>query len=803
MNLTFKPGTKLIVAGLVLAVCFPAIWSLKINTDIANLLPENNPHVLAARSFERKAGGEVSFEVAIKGPDFKSNVRFAESFSALLMHKQTGNNRLILRADIRNDVQFIESRFLYFLTIPELDGLENELRTGIQNAKRRANPFLFELEESEEIPGAALAQVPDLETFRYFLNLPPEYRVNADSTVLVISLIPARSISDLSYLNQLDDALSEAAEETRRMLGDIPVEVIPARSAMGHYDQIRTIQDELSRAALVSVFAVLLFLGIYLKLLHSNLKWRSAKRLAAFAFPVITLAVPPLFAVVVTYAAAYFILGNLNLLTSALIGILFGLNVDFSMHVLSRYVLSSVIHGHRGSILEVYRTSGQAVFWSGMTTSLAMGALLLSEFKGFNEFGILAAIGLFINLLTTFFVLVPLLSWFRKFVHPVTGGKAIPEVPNIKSRLGGFSWSIVLATLLCAYSIKDISFEYELSKLEPRNRVTSAFNQITAGMKSGFAAPSFFVPETFEEAQQIHKVVETKIKEEALPVQYLESLSSRIPLDETAAAEKRQRIERIAALLDDPFARGAGYKLYDEARSAANNATFIPISSLPPFIQSRITGKDGNPLPLVMIVPSENLGDGRKSIRFKQLAGEITLPDGTNYYAASLQMVAASVLEILQNEFYVLIGVPMLVSFIVMLIEFRTFGWALLSFMPLLAGSVLLFGSMSLLGWKFNLYNMLVLPIVLGVGDDAGIHFATHFRFAGHHSISTVLRTTGVVVAASSLTTVLGFTGMLVIDHRGLESLGATAFLGVLCTLLASIAVIPAMKWLSHKEKSL
>lgn len=91
-------------------------------------------------------------------------------------------------------------------------------------------------------------------------------------------------------------------------------------------------------------------------------------------------------------------------------------------------------------------------------------------------------------------------------------------------------------------------------------------------------------------------------------------------------------------------------------------------------------------------------------------------------------------------------------------------------------------GLMAALGVKLSFFNLAVLPIVLGVGNDAGVHLAAA------SDRRTVLR---VLVAAG--TTVLGFAGLLVTGHPGLVSLGAAAVLGVLTTLAACLLLAPAL----------
>lgn len=70
------------VTVLLVALSF-AVWgaslaiNLKIDTDIANLLPPENPHVVALDKLRDTIGGETEMDVAIGSPDFEKNLAFA------------------------------------------------------------------------------------------------------------------------------------------------------------------------------------------------------------------------------------------------------------------------------------------------------------------------------------------------------------------------------------------------------------------------------------------------------------------------------------------------------------------------------------------------------------------------------------------------------------------------------------------------------------------------------------------------------------------------------------------------------
>jgi predicted RND superfamily exporter protein len=94
---------------------------------------------------------------------------------------------------------------------------------------------------------------------------------------------------------------------------------------------------------------------------------------------------------------------------------------------------------------------------------------------------------------------------------------------------------------------------------------------------------------------------------------------------------------------------------------------------------------------------------------------------------------------------------------------------------------------------KFNFYNLVVLPAILGIGCDNGIHLAHRFRDEGKKNMTEVLRSTGQHITIGSLTTMMGFAGLLFTSHPGLQSIGIMAVIGIGMTLFTALTVLPSL----------
>ena len=136
-----------------------------------------------------------------------------------------------------------------------------------------------------------------------------------------------------------------------------------------------------------------------------------------------------------------------------------------------------------------------------------------------------------------------------------------------------------------------------------------------------------------------------------------------------------------------------------------------------------------------------------------------------------------------------------------MLLVFRSVKWAALALLPLVVGILWMLGLMVLTGVSLTFYNLVVLPAVLGIGNDCGVHLVHRYREEGPGSIVRVLRSTGEHVAMGAMTTMIGFSGLLFSFHPGLRSIGLLALIGIGTTLVAALLFLPAlMQWMESRS---
>ena len=80
--------------------------------------------------------------------------------------------------------------------------------------------------------------------------------------------------------------------------------------------------------------------------------------------------------------------------------------------------------------------------------------------------------------------------------------------------------------------------------------------------------------------------------------------------------------------------------------------------------------------------------------------------------------------------------------------------------------------------------------VILGVGIDNGVHLLHRCRHDRASGVVGALSHTGRAIILFSATTMVGFVGLSVAGHQGLQSIGNLAILGITTCMLVSLVFI-------------
>ena len=550
--------------------------------------------------------------------------------------------------------------------------------------------------------------------------------------------------------------------------------------------------------------------------------------------------------------------GHLNILSISFAAILIGLGIDFGIHYIARYLhLRSQDESPAVALEQTAAGIGPGVITGAVTTACAFFTAGLTDFTGVAELGIIAGGGILICLLAALVVLPAMVllldrGRFDAVIPPPLPLATIvgPLLRMPRLVIAAF----VVLTLLAVPGLSRLRYDHNLLNLQARGleSVDLEMRLMSDSDRSVFYAVSMSASRTellqrkaefeklasVEHTEQIVSLVPEFDAAAGQAIERIHAQLSRLPVEPpvipvASSAELLEALrqlelvvaglsgsdgmgpmgqmgpmgvalrrlrERIAAIPPAEFSRRlAAHQQRVATELLANlqalqnmsNPTAPQWDDVPPALTNRFVGRSGTHL--LRVYARGNIWDMDSLTRFVRDVEAID-PRATGHpiqtFYASRQM---------QRSYLHAAIYSFLALLIVLVLDFRSIGHSLLALAPLVLGVVQTVGLLGLLDIPFNAANMIVLPLILGIGIDNGVHVVHDFRTqTGRYRLSN---STAVAIVLCSSTTMVGFCTMMFARHQGLRSLGQVLTIGVFCCLVTSLFFLPALlSWLTRNR---
>ena len=778
-----------IIALSMLLSIFAGFFAIKlaknIKTDFADLLSDDYVSVSELNRIKARVGGIGPLMVVITSEDLDAAVSFMEVLADSLEHSSmiSSVSRLNSRRELLKKNQFL------YMDLEDLREVSRRLEAHIALQKLKQSPLYFALDDEEE----QKLDFSDLEA-KYeqdgTTEIPERFRryvLTREGNGFILRLYPAGLTTDVVFSQALIDHLDETIAAIGPERFHPSIECVYKGSFQNSANQFTIIIHDLRSTAAYSILGVLLLITLLFRQLIGSL--------------FITL--PLVMSLTWTFGVTYLVIGSLNMITVGLFAILFGLGIDFGIHIFARYREAR----RRGmdieqALTETVQHTGKALATTAFTTSIAFYSLLLTDFKGFSEFGFIVGTGILFSLVAmvaicpAFIVLAERL----RLVIPIRK-KSAP----VRTGLYPMPWiTLLVGTVITGYSLyhlNDLEFEYDFSKLKPAPPANINKGSMPQSLKEG-RSPAIVLTESYDEAMEVIRTVE-RIKAangDSSTVLSVKSVYSALPQDQDA---KLTLIASIRALLD----RGEGLFSKSERAKVDSLRPYLEVEKLtlydlPADVTNAFKDKEGNILNCVAINASVELRNGKDAIRFADEISRIETPAGKTYIASSSHIIIAEMLKVMLEDSSLAVLLTLAVVAIVLLIDLRSFVDTLLVLVPVLNSLVWVVGFMYAFDIKLNLYNMVAFPTIIGMGVDNSVHIFHRYREVGPGSLQLVLRTTGAALLATSLSTMVGFAGLVPAIHPALTSIGVLSLVGLGACFITSVTLLPALLQIRESRTS-
>jgi predicted RND superfamily exporter protein len=751
----------LLVSALLLVVS--AILGLppKVDSNLLNLLPERDPSVIAIKRINDEEGGVNVLTLSFSGSDDAQLEAFLDDltlrFSALPD---------VLFAIHEVEPQLATQIGLLQLDPSELRKLSGRLKGALALGSAATNPM---------IAAPLMDMGPITEKIQKATSASLVSGGEGRGKIIVRPKIPASDpIFARGFLNEVRTLLAEVDAP------DDGIELLWMGGAYRHtVEDVEGIQKDLLYTNGFSVLALVLILAI---------GFRSVRTLGIL--------LPPIFvANGITLAFASFAFGSLNTYTSFGTAILFGLGIDYSVHLVGRYRENRLAGlPVEEAMAESWALTGPPCTTAAVTTAAGFVALTVAEFKGFAQLGLLLAVGLMLCLIFNLIMLPPLLAWIEPNPKPVLGAAGA----RVDARIPAYRWApplvvvtSVLTIVLGVWAIPNIGFEYDLSELRRDGLAYSELSDLERELARESYAPVVITYREGERSADLLReqaALEAKVAAgEAPHIGAVVSLKRALPADQ---AERNLAIAELVAMLDSPNLRYLPPVLVKRLLPLRGlEVQEITREKLPPALL-HLMGATRDDVERMLVFPKGNMWDVREA---QQISEEIraALPEGRE--------VAGEQLGVASMYLYALRDTPRMVTLVLLLVvlltwlDLRRITWTFGALGALGAGAVWATAVLHGMGLKLSMVNLTGIPILLGMGVDVVVHLSHRMKDEGPGGIGHALRTTGVAAGISTATNAASFGSLMMAGNRGVRSLGLLVGVGLTVLTIVSVGLLAAL----------
>jgi hopanoid biosynthesis associated RND transporter like protein HpnN len=548
-------------------------------------------------------------------------------------------------------------------------------------------------------------------------------------------------------------------------------------------------------------------------------------------------------------------IGRLNLISITFMVLFFGLGIDFGTHLGLRHLEAA----RKGASFEEALKRAMSGEWASISLSALCAALAFLSFVptpyvGLAEFGVISALGMLVALVITFTLLPALMSVMRPRPSP----KAVRDI-GLAPVIGRYYRAVlVLAGLVSVAALyMSMSAQIDTNPLNLQNPNTEpvetyrdlASNPETSPYAMNVLAPDMeaareMVPRLaaldgiagvrwvgdFIPADQEAKLAALDAARGRLGESFFAAQAAPPPSEQELDAAYDAMLQSAAAIeavpadipIDDAIRASGGrlaaaFRRFGEARgtdpTARRELGTALTSELPPLVADlrqkfavsepvtiddipedfrREWVSDGGEVRL-RVLPATDLPTARSMQIFTQAVQSVA-PHPTGAPAGVTGAGRAILLSFAEAIAYTVIAIALVVT-----VVRRRLSDVLLVLAPLALGSLWVIAGSAALDLPFNFANVIVIPLLIGLGVASSIHMVGRAREVAREADvgnpgkeDVLLTSTPLAVLITQLNTVAAFATLAVANHRGLFSMGVLLGLAIFFVLVVSLIVLPS-----------
>ena len=763
-----------------------------LKSDVEELLPRNAPSVAAIDELRARMPGVRYLGVLVdvgKPENLPAGERLVDDLAARV-RKYPKELVAFVRTGVQVESAFLKKNAPLYVDLADLKTVKERIAEQRDREVSKSLDLGLGEEDDEKLDFSDLQKKYDAKGVDRFKG----GRFSNPDQHLTLMLI---EVASLTTGSDLGNALFKRVQTDLKALGGTDQYAPGMR--IGYTGDVAIDIEEL--AALVSDLSVSSVVVILLTLTVILVFFRWWKSVFALLVP-LTLAALYAFALVTLPPAN---IDGLNSNTAFLASVIVGNGVNFGVILLARYLEERRLGKNIDDSLAIAIWGSRAgTVVAALAAATAYGSLMLTQFRGFHQFGVIGAVGMVACWAMAFLLGPSLIAWLDRDGSSLKGGVHRPRIMGkVADLVQRHPTPILIAasllTALSLYRVRTIDgswIEYDFSQLRRSDTRVSGeayWGHRMDELLGRYLTPLVVLTDSPQATERVSRELKASTASGVLKeyVSEVQDAHDVIPIQQ---AEKIAEVAQIREILT-PRIRA---ELSPEQRSALD--PYLPPDSLrvlraddlPHTLTAGLRERSGrlDRAVLVFPKPSDATWHGESLAGFTNELRRIAGPDARP--AGSIPLSADIISSISHDgplaTLVALAGVVLLVTAI-----FRFNRATPLIIGSLLLGVLWLTALTLLLKVKINFCNFIAFPITFGIGVDYSVNVMARYRQTGSRDVIEAIRSTGGAVAVCSLTTIIGYGSLLLAKNQALFLFGVVAVLGEITCLLSAVVVLPAV----------
>ncbi len=798
----FRYRVIVLLSSIILVVIsFFLIQKIRIDASLDALLPDDHHLLKTLDKANNLFGHSDNHIIVVKSPDFETG--------------KLGIDLLVERMKTMPEIQwlayqspnpFFKKNILLYLDVPDLNILYQRLQKKISSEKSRARTNLvFDLDINKQ--EFDYKDILDKYQKKYAIQTPQKsiskqaqnttyfhrYLSAQKQHVFVFFARPIQSSLNINWAKQLVHNTNQNIQAT--LDSDILKDKNISINITGRYqkksDTIHVLQQDLKKITILVITGILVILLVYFR------------NLLIVSLLLVSLCVGILF----TLGLSSFFISSLNLVSTFVIAIIFGLGVDFGIHFLVRFI-EEISHKEidvKTAFTNMLCNTGTASFLAASTSGFVFIVLLYSEFRAFAEFGLIASLSMLctfmayiIFMLPTMLILIDKFDFqFKRTSITFSPLNFLWKKPKVILWLSGILLTITTLGLPKLY------FDTDANKLITNPHLLSfqLDKEISAVFNRQFTVPILIIANNKEHRNKIVtaiKKLKQKLHKDDPMINRVLTLDTFIPKDQSV---KLNIIRKIRSLLqkNQKYLEGLNKQEKDNLKTLKDALIYqkITLKSLPEFIVNNLQGNTrGRPhnQQKILLYSGIDLEDGEEVMILSRMLYSLRI-DNNPIEVASPPFILGEIITSIQKDGWLILSLVFMVIYFFSSFNLSSFKQGLIVFMPIVLGILYLLGIQGLFDVQPNILSIILYPIFIGVGIDSSIHLYYRYMEEGKKIKSAVNGVSGAIFL-SYATTLTGFGVLLFANNLMIKSLGLLAIVGLTLILITTMIILPSFLFL-------